>query len=154
VSKKNQADVNKIPTKLRVNPPVNGGTDRSLSFGPEKRIKKRKDFLDIQKNGKKWKTDHFLVVSHGYRNSEQSRLGITVTRKVHKRAVKRNLLKRRVREIIRKLYHFLQEPLDIVVIAHKEATNLEYHDIKRELNYALRRLGALENKRPSGKKSK
>ncbi len=119
------------------------------SFGSEKRIKKRKDFLILQKNGRKWKTDHFLVVcgkSSG--EGEHSRLGITITKKVHKRAVQRNLLKRRVREVFRKLYGFILEPVDIVVVAHREATSIDYLEIKRELNYALRRLGVLENKRP------
>jgi ribonuclease P protein component len=117
------------------------------SFSREKRIRKRRDFLSLQQNGKKWKTDHFLVVC-GASGKDKSRLGVTITRKVHKRAVRRNLLKRRLREIFRKLYHFIQEPVDIVVIAHKEATELDYLEIKREINYALRRLGVLESRRP------
>lgn len=163
---------------------------RSSAFGPEKRIKKRRDFVSLQNKGKQggsrqWKTDHFMVVCGkqseapikskkaqrpltpnettigqfsidentgditplSTQSEKIARLGITITRKVHKRAVKRNLLKRRVREVFRKLHSFILEPLDIVVIAHKEATSIDYKEVKRELNYALRRLGLLEDKR-------
>lgn len=116
------------------------------TFGSEKRIKKRRDFLRLQSSGKKWKTDHFLLVVLGS-TSEKSRLGVTITRKVHKRAVKRNLLKRRIKEIFRKLYGFILEPSDVVVIAQKDASELDYLEIKREINYALRRLGVLEERR-------
>jgi ribonuclease P protein component len=124
----------------------NSGIARSYSLGREKRVRKRKEFLKIQSEGRKWKTDHFLVVVSPA-EGETSRLGVTITRKVHKRAVRRNLTKRRIKEVFRRLYHFIQNPVDIVVIAHKGAVDVEYLEVKRELNYALRRLGVLEDKR-------
>lgn len=113
------------------------------TFGAEKRLKKRAQFLEIQQKGKKFKTKNFLFVcSH----SEKSRIGITVTTKVHKRAVVRNKLKRRVREVYRKLFQYLIKEQDVVVIAYQTAIDLEYLEIKKEINYAFRKLGLLVNK--------
>lgn len=123
------------------------------SFGPEKRVKKRSDFVHIQTKGRKWKTNDFLV-SVIKKDSGSARLGITVTTKVDKRAVRRNNLKRRLREVFRKLYPFIKEPFDIVVIAHQGAVLIDYSEIKRQFNYALRRLQVLEDKKSHYRNSK
>lgn len=115
---------------------------QNYSFGPDKRVKKRKEFLEIQTSGRKFKTKNFLFVT---KDSEKSRLGITVTTKVDKRAVVRNSVKRRIREVYRKLYGFLLKPSDIVIISYQGAIDLTYLDIKKELNYAFRKLGLLDH---------
>lgn len=71
-----------------------------LSFGPAKRIKKRSSFLKVQGRGRKFKTKSlllcFLRAEEGVEDTVAvNRLrGITVTTKVHKRAVRRNRTKR------------------------------------------------------------
>lgn len=113
------------------------------SFGPEKRIKKRSDFLNIQSSGKKFKTKNFLFIC---KDSIKPRLGITVTTKVHKHAVVRNKVKRRIREIYRKLYEYIIVNQDVVIIAYQDAIELDYLDIKKEINYAFKKLGILHQK--------
>jgi len=64
--------------------------------------------------------DKLFTVYASKRQTDNARLGITVSRRVSTKAVRRNRLKRRVRESFR--YH--KQPLaglDLVVIARQEA---------------------------------
>ena len=64
--------------------------------------------------------DQLFTVYAAKRETDNARLGITVSRRVSTKAVRRNRLKRRVRESFR--YH--KQPLaglDLVVIARQEA---------------------------------
>lgn len=63
--------------------------------------------------------------------SSSSRLGITVTTKIDKRAARRNTLKRRVRELFRRGLSL--ENQDMVIIALTGATLLTYVQINEEL---------------------
>lgn len=110
-------------------------------FGPEKRVKKRKEFLAIQSQGKKFKTANFLFIC---KESEKSRIGITVTTKIHKRAVRRNRVKRCIREVYRKMFGFLEGTFDLVVISHQGSIDLTYLEIKKEFNYALRKMNMVK----------
>ncbi|MCB0360326.1 MAG: ribonuclease P protein component [Bdellovibrionales bacterium] len=126
--------------------------DRRL--GPARRIKKRRDFLAIQQGGKRVRSKHFVVA---YRQLErqpesgafpESRIGITITRKVDKRAVGRNRVKRRVREFFRLFRHRLSFAADIVVVALSGSTNLTTEEIQRELGGVFRRAGLFPQRAP------
>ena len=110
-----------------------------LSFSKQKRIKKRSEYLAIQGTGKKWHTQHFVAC---YRNSqEMCRLGVTITKKVDKCAVKRNLLRRRIKEIFRINYPKFSKTLDLVVIAKEGATLLDFSNLQKELYYLFKKIG-------------
>ena len=120
----------------------------AFSFGPKQRIKKRADFLRIQNAGKKTRTAHFLLIAEP-NNGPRSRLGITVTKKVDKRAFRRNYIKRRVREFFRLNRHRIGCNSDIVVIALQEASKLSGLDISKELDKLFWRSKALNFSRKS-----
>ena len=84
-----------------------------------RRIRKRQDFLRIQSGSRKKRSNHILLAYSSPRVTGQadSRIGITVTRKVDKRAARRNRFKRRVREFFRRERLKLTETVDLVVIA-------------------------------------
>ena len=73
-----------------------------------------------------------------------SRLGLVVSRRVDKRAVVRNRIKRRLREIFRLHRARLTQPLDIVVVARREAATAEFSEIEREVIKALHGRGLLQ----------
>jgi ribonuclease P protein component len=101
------------------------------------RIAKRKDFLSVSREAeKKIETREFLVLIK--KNSKQhSRLGITVSKKVGN-AVRRNRIKRQVREQFRKNKSHLPKGYDIVFIARKGIAGKE-----REAAYiAIRKVAA------------
>lgn len=68
-----------------------------------------------------------------------SRLGITVTKKVDKRAVRRNRIKRIVREHYRVNQAYLLGTNDVVIIAMQGAQTLTGDQIRRELDYLFRK---------------
>lgn len=74
----------------------------------------------------------------------RNRLGLTVGTKVGK-AVRRNKVRRRIREAYRIHEHQLSTGWDIVVVARVKAAFVSYAQIEREL---LRLLDKLEVRRP------
>jgi len=63
--------------------------------------------------------------------TDGSRLGITVSRKVGN-AVKRNRIKRWVREVFRKHPEIFVKPIDIVLIAKRNIDDFSYQRIEEE----------------------
>lgn len=112
---------------------------RSFSFGPTARLKKRSEINKCRDTGEKVYSKHFLLLVCEASTGE-SRLGITVTTKIDKRAVVRNRIKRRIREIFRLNRHRLKKEIDVVVVARRDSGVIEFADFEREI------LGALFNK--------
>jgi len=71
------------------------------------------------------------------------RTAVVVSTKVHKRAVKRNLIKRRVREVLQKLIPMIAIGVDIVVTAQPEAVDRTQADLGAALEYCLKNLRLL-----------
>ena len=92
------------------------------SFKKADRILKRNEFIQLSKSGRKLHNEYFIVL-YAPGQCDRSRLGITVTRKVGK-AVRRNRIKRLIREYFRLNRHLLSGYWDIIVIAKKEAADL------------------------------
>lgn len=108
------------------------------------RIKRRVEFLNIQSRGEKVSSRHFLIcLQSRAENETESRVGVTITTKVHKRANKRNYVKRSCREVFRRLRHGLKEVVDVVIIARNGSTELEFEAIQTELIKGLQRVGLL-----------
>ncbi|MEA3453145.1 MAG: ribonuclease P protein component [Patescibacteria group bacterium] len=82
------------------------------------RLKKRKDFERAHKEGKGFKQD-FLFLKVIENKLENTRIGIVVSTKIAKKATERNLIKRRIREIMRKRLEEIKPGLDIVIITLK-----------------------------------
>lgn len=117
-----------------------------FSFGPERRIKNRKDYLRIQQGGRKLRSTHFLLAYSILQDKHsQSRIGVTITTKVNKSAVERNRLRRRIRELFRCHRQHLAQSLDLVVIALNGATDLSFNEVRGELFSALKRGRLCEN---------
>jgi ribonuclease P protein component len=92
---------------------------------------KRPSFLALSRRGRKYHTRLFLAaVMPG--DTHRTRLGVTVTRKVDN-AVGRNRIKRKVREFFRVHRDRLPKPVDISVIAKKEAASADTERIRRSL---------------------
>jgi ribonuclease P protein component len=97
------------------------------AFKKTDRIRKRPEFVFISKSGKKIQNRQFIIVYSPSRFN-QSRIGITVTKRIGK-AVRRNRIKRLVREYYRHNRHRLKGFWDINVIAKNEAAELNSKQI-------------------------
>ena len=92
---------------------------RARTLGKDARVRKRREFLQIQNAGRRVATRHFLV-TYVCRGGGPPRLGITVTKKIGN-AVVRNREKRAVRETFRLHAAGLSRGASIVVIARDGA---------------------------------
>jgi ribonuclease P protein component len=93
-----------------------------FTFKKTDRILKRSDFLALAEHGHRLQNDVFIVVVLPGKTG-RSRLGITVTRKVGG-AVKRNRIKRLVREFFRRDDFRREGNWDVNIIAKKKAAEL------------------------------
>ncbi|MBI9087292.1 MAG: ribonuclease P protein component [Desulfobacterales bacterium] len=100
-------------------------------FPKAERLLKRPSFLRLTKGGKRVHTRLFLAAALPGETTK-TRLGVTVTRKVGS-AVRRNRIKRLVREFFRLNRNGLPRGVDINVIAKKEAVDAEAEQLRASL---------------------
>lgn len=100
-------------------------------FPRNNQLRKGNDFKEVFNNGYRCHTEHFTIL---YKNNSYgiSRLGVIVGKGVFASAVKRNSLKRLVREVYRQ-NNDLFNSFDIVIKADKKEQSLNYHSIKKEI---------------------
>ncbi|OGP97792.1 MAG: ribonuclease P protein component [Deltaproteobacteria bacterium RBG_19FT_COMBO_46_9] len=96
------------------------------------RLLNRKDFVNLNRAGRRYLTEHFTVIFKK-NGLDISRLGITVSKRVGK-AVKRNRIKRLLREFFRLNKKIFPKGFDVIFIANKGAEGLVYWKIKEELS--------------------
>lgn len=118
---------------------------KSYTFSPKSRLKKRVDFIEIQSKGTKFRSRHLLLAFLPkslvlFEKSEEAfRLGITVSKKIDKRAVRRNRLKRRIREVFRAEKHKLLGGADLVFIALRDACEINFKALRDEVIFLLQK---------------
>ena len=100
------------------------------------RLRKYRDFSRVYQKGKRSRTNCLAICV--YQRSPQTiteptRIGITVGQKVSKRAVIRNLVKRRIRAACRHLLPQLKPGRDVVIVARAASTHCEYHEFLQQL---------------------
>ena len=103
---------------------------------------KNNDFQKVYRRGK-YAATGFLVIYGLYNNTDRTRLGITTSKKVGN-SVKRNRMRRLIKENIRILYDRLAKGYDIVIVARKTENTANVEVIGKELRYLLHRLGLLD----------
>lgn len=120
---------------------------RELAFPARLRLKQRREFLRVQRGGRKHHLRHFMVFAARRRDPpdlEQvdepcpTRLGITVTRKVGN-AVMRNRIKRLVREVFRQHRRELPTGLDLVWVAKQQAADATFAEVLADFQALVRR---------------
>lgn len=108
---------------------------RDQSFPKTARLRRRPDFLRVQRSGRRENLGHFVLVASAGA-TPAGRLGVTVSSRVGN-AVVRNRVKRFVRELFRTRCHHREGTRDIVVIAKPGAEVLTYAEVVRELEEPL-----------------
>jgi ribonuclease P protein component len=105
------------------------------SYPKAARIRRRRDFLTLQREGQRRHTAHLVVVRRPG-TAAVSRLGVTVSSRIGN-AVVRNRVKRLVREVFRQSRAALVPPIDLVVIAKPGADTLTYAQAAIEFRRAI-----------------
>ena len=103
----------------------------SFSFLKKERLLNPRDFVNLNRLGRRQLTTHFAIVFAG-NGLGISRLGITVSRKAGNSVI-RNKVKRLIREFFRLHKACFPRGYDILIVARKGAGNLDYRKVKEEL---------------------
>ena len=113
------------------------------SFIKADRILKRHEFMALAKSGRRIQNENFIAVFSPGRHN-RSRLGITVTKKVGQ-AVKRNRIKRLVREFFRLNRQFISGAWDINIIAKNQSADITSEQAYRSLQNIFTRISRYDD---------
>ena len=102
-------------------------------------LKKNKDFQNVYKKGKSY-ANKYLVMYVLENQTDQNRLGISVSKKVGNSVVRHHLT-RLVRESYRLNEEQFQSGYDLVVIVRPSAKEKSYHEIESALLHLGGKLG-------------
>jgi ribonuclease P protein component len=103
------------------------------------RLRKRRDFLKVQK-GRRVHTGLFSIQALPQEETQATRVGFTVSKRVSPLAVKRNRIRRRLKEAMRLKDHGVPATgMDFVIVARPDALTAPFARISSELTKALRK---------------
>ena len=95
------------------------------------RLLKASDFKFVFQNGTKYKGKYLLMFSV---SGDTRKFGVVVSKKVSKKAVVRNKIKRCLREIYRTNKYVLPEGTDIVIVALAGAVRVNYNELEKDFH--------------------
>jgi len=106
------------------------------------RLRKREDFAKVFKHGKAAANHQFVVYVRHSQAAEPFRFGVSVSKKVGN-AVVRNRMRRRVKEIVRRMEADMKPRVDIVCIVRKPALELDHDGLKKSIRHVFKRADIL-----------
>ncbi|HAH20693.1 MAG TPA: ribonuclease P protein component [Candidatus Omnitrophica bacterium] len=111
-------------------------------FAKTYRLRAKKDFDALWKRGKSVH-GQALGIKYSLNNLGGPRIGVVVSTKIHKRSVQRNLIRRRIREALRREYVPKIKNFDIVVIAKNNIVGQKYAKISEDLGFVFKKAGLI-----------
>ncbi|MEQ1486295.1 ribonuclease P protein component [Methyloglobulus sp.] len=106
-------------------------TEPTQSFPPALRLKKASEFKKVFTNPVK-STDRYFTLLATPSDLGHPRIGLAIAKKMIKKAVDRNVIKRTVRESFRLQQHTMSS-IDIVTLARKDALNAPPEALRKSL---------------------
>jgi ribonuclease P protein component len=128
--------------------PAPAGAGRSRRFLPSDRLRKRFEFRLVRDGARRVHTKSFVLLV-APPATDRVRLGITVSRQVGK-AVRRNRIKRLVREVFRQHRELFPDQADVVVIAKNSCDVTSLSEVHAEFAQAAQALRSARGKRRTG----
>ena len=113
-----------------------------MGFPRTVKLVKRSEFLEVQRQGIRFGGKHLVIYIHAAGDPERAaRFGITVSKRVSVRAVRRNRVRRLIREAFRMLRPTIRPGHWVVAIARRSSLEATGADINAELRRLLARAG-------------
>lgn len=104
------------------------------------RLKKKKDFEKLFKEGESFKNS-FLILKMAQNNLKESHFGFIISKKVSQKAILRNKIKRRLRDIIQQNIKDIKKGIDIVLIILPGLEKKNFLETKEILNTLFKKAG-------------
>ena len=140
------------------------GKKGKLSFSKSERLRKNPEFVRVQRQGKRFNSKHFILIvapldiktplKSGKKQKQSGiesnnkvarvKLGVTITNKVEPSSVKRNRVKRIVREAFRHLKEQCVAGIAISIIAKSGSIELGSLEVRKQLYAALKFNGFIQ----------
>jgi len=115
-----------------------------MHFGWQTRLARSSEINKVFEKGKRLNCGVFLLITaeRGNRETrqEQTRGCFIVSKRISKRAVDRNLLKRRFRALFRENYDALPTGLDLVFIARRSMLTTSFEELQERFLKACAKL--------------
>lgn len=108
-------------------------------------IKKNHEFLRTYRKGRFF-AGKFIILYVLRNNSDINRLGVTVSRKYGK-SVKRNRIRRLIKECYRSYESFVKDGFDCVFVARNPGDEPGFTDIKKEMKFLLKKLDVFDREK-------
>ncbi|MDD3006596.1 MAG: ribonuclease P protein component [Candidatus Pacebacteria bacterium] len=112
----------------------------------EFRIRKQKDFDHIFGKDGFFCSQDFLALKAIPNGLAYSRFGFIVSNKISKSAVKRNRIKRLLRETVRLRWENINPSFDVVLIARADVSEKSFEDVDKTVDSLLKKSGLLIRK--------
>ena len=100
-------------------------------FPKKQRITKKSEFNLIYKKGAT-RYSSFLIAKYLKNNFKFQRFAIITSTKISNKATTRNLLKRRLRKLLKEFNNNIPSESDIVIYTKKGSQNLSFQELKKE----------------------
>lgn len=121
----------------------------SAGFDKSRRILRRDEFLSTQKSGRRLHAPHLVVIVRERGDDLPPRLGLVTSKKTGN-AVRRNRLRRVLREVFRLHPELFPDGCEVVIIARESCPPLAFAEARGEIRAAFaRRRGGDRIPRPS-----
>ena len=114
-------------------------------FKQKSRLRLKKDIEAVFQKGKSIFSKN-IGVKFLFNNSKNSRYLVVASKKISKKAVKRNLLKRRLRAAIQNNSLNFQSGFDVMIITRPGAQELKYKELELELMTIFKKIGISKEK--------
>lgn len=115
-------------------------------------LKKRDEFVALSKKGQHIVAKGLILQALPIIGEENGiKLGFTITKKVSKKAVERNRIKRRLREVAREVMQdfakrgYIKTNYDYVIVGRRAALDRPFADLLKDFKYALHQVGKQES---------
>jgi len=102
----------------------------------ENRIRKNEDFARLFKKGQIFHSKG-ISAKVGRNKFGLVRLGFVISTKVHKRAVRRNKIRRRLRSIFGKRLEQLKPGLDIAILTRKDVLDMTFKELEKSADHLI-----------------
>lgn len=120
--------------------PPSSGLDRRLS--KQQRLTQSSLFAETFTQNRKW-VGRCMVLWLRSGEGASLRLGVVTSKKVHLRANRRNLARRRLREAYRNLRPYFSGDFDVILVGRRNILGAEWKEVVRELLKLARKAGII-----------